>query len=140
MGCDIHLHTEVKINGNWHHYSECNISRCYAVFGKMANVRNSDEHHITPISEPKGLPEDLTFLTKFRYAQIEPDAHSESWLNAEEIQVLCDWIGNVDALEWFKPHKEFGYLCGNDWHIFLQYREDYPNEIEDIRFVFWFDN
>ena len=64
MGCDLHLHTEVKINGKLHHYGSHRPHRNYDLFAKMANVRNYDEE-IEPISLPKGLPEDITELTKY---------------------------------------------------------------------------
>ena len=46
----------------------------------MADVRNID-----PISKPRGIPEDATFLTKFA---CDDYVHSHSWLNAEEIFIL----------------------------------------------------
>jgi hypothetical protein len=139
MGCDIHFHAEVKINGIWHHYAQKDVDRNYALFAKMANVRNQDLE-IEPISDAKGLPEDLSFLTNFFYQREKIDAHSESWLSAEEIAILGEWIkGQIWGAN-FRESQDFGWLFGNSWSSFLRYREDYPNEVEDIRFVFWFDN
>lgn len=59
MGCDIHLHQEVKIGGEWHHYREQSVSRNYALFAKMAGVRNYGLT-VTPIDEPRGIPDDAT--------------------------------------------------------------------------------
>ncbi len=36
MGCDIHLHTEVKIANVWHRYGCPSVDRNYRVFAKMA--------------------------------------------------------------------------------------------------------
>lgn len=60
MGCDIHLHTEVKINGVWHHMGAPSVPRNYRLFAKMAGVRGIE----TPIAEPRGLPGDATLLTR----------------------------------------------------------------------------
>lgn len=138
MGCDIHLHTEVKIGGRWHHYSEPSISRIYGLFAKMANVRNYSG--IEPISLPKGLPKNITKVTKIDYLGLEPDAHSMSWFSVDEVAKLLSWVDKTEELKWFADRREFGYLFGNDWKYFEKYPNDYPKEIEDFRFVFWFDN
>lgn len=46
MGCDIHLHQEVKINGEWHHYRLAEMPRNYEVFEKMAGVRGDVKNAI----------------------------------------------------------------------------------------------
>ena len=51
MGCDIHLHVEVKIKGKWLHYNHPNIDRCYWLFTKMAGVRE-----IEGVEACEGLP------------------------------------------------------------------------------------
>ena len=135
MGCDIHLHTEVKINGTWHHYSCPDVD----LFAKMANVRNN--RSIEPISLPRGIPEDATFLTKFVCDVYGVDGHSHSWLNAEEIFILYQEFGPMpDACF----NLAFGYFFGNDWDTFWKYRNGnsniIPEGVEDVRFIFWFDN
>lgn len=146
MGCDIHLHTEVKINGVWHHYSCPSVRRFYSVFARMANVRNPPgKNHIEPIAEPRGLPSDCSPVTLLSFQRWKEDAHHESWLNAEEIAGLCDFIENKLLLiakeDWHSWTSEnFGYLEGNGWEEFHQYPEERDEIIEDIRFVFWFDN
>jgi hypothetical protein len=37
----------------------------------------------------------------------------------------------------YKPYQ-LGFLFGNSVENFLEYREDYPAEVEDIRIVYWF--
>lgn len=142
MGCDIHLHTEVKINGTWHHYGIPNVDRNYTLFAKMAGVRNNGE--VEPIAEPRGLPPDVTGLTQFDSDHWNGDGHSHSYLLANEIVQLKEWIeGERDRLSdrstWWQS-RMFGYLFGNDWTDFMQYPTDRPKGLEDIRFVFWFDN
>lgn len=137
MGCDIYLHTEVKINGKWHHYARVWIQRNYLIFAKMANVRNYDGM-VKPISLPRGLPFDVTELTNFDYKYGEADWHSESWLKAEEITELQEYIEN--DLDIRNIESQWGYLFGNGWDSFRKYPDSYPPGLEDIRFVFWFDN
>lgn len=147
MGCDIHLHTEVKINGKWQHYGFPRVLRNYSVFAKMANVRNEyREDDITPISLPKGIPEDATELTKYSYEYWKEDAHSMSWLDAGEIEQLEDYINKelkpttaTNLIGWW-CEENWGYLFGNSWGGFTKYPENRPVGLEDIRFVFWFDN
>ena len=146
MGCDIHMHTEVKIDGQWHHYSYPSVNRNYSLFARLADVRNGDgDDRIEPIAAPRGLPEDISALTRLDAKKWEGDAHSHSWLNAKEIEDLAEWVKTeLRRIGWdipaFWEGDQFGYLFGNFWSQFLKYRSDYPKEIEDIRFVFWFDN
>ena len=134
MGCDIHLHGEVKIQGQWRHWNVPSIDRRYAMFAKMAGVRNRGD--IVPISEPKGIPDDATFETLFDYELWEPDAHSASWLDRAEIAELETWLQWEHAkrsTDYFYPEQVWGFLLGSSW-------SDESLGIEDARFVFWFDN
>lgn len=141
MGCDIHAHIEVKLSGRWEHYSIPRISRRYALFGRMAGVRDSS---IEPIALPRGIPKNATRLTKFDCKQWGVDGHSHSWLNAEELAALVEWYDNLRRGEdrnWIATweHYELGYLFGNGWN-WKKYRSDYPKQLEDTRIIFWFDN
>lgn len=145
MGCDIHLAVEVRERGKWRRvlppepardpwlveqaekhsdswygtraavdwYSDRN----YRVFAVLANVRNSGE--ITPISEPRGLPDDMSQEVA---ALIAPDEdsndvslgeHSQSWLTLAELQAY-PWEGEavetgVVSLEQFMDRiQKFG--------------------------------
>jgi len=130
MGCDIHAHFEVKIDGEWLHYSQPRIERSYALFEKMAGVRGDVENAISP---PKGLPSDLNKTTAFCAKREDDDSHSHSWLSSHEVVKLKEMIGRLDS-------DDFGYCFGNSWEDFWEYRDDYPIEVEDFRLVFWFDN
>jgi len=146
MGCDIHAHVEVKIYGEWEHLNAPQLSRDYAMFGKMAGVRSSSE---TPISEPKGLPEDMSFITRLEAERYGEDGHSHSWLSAEEMCQLSEWLTRRSKATkdyYFEKdfgyyfEKDFGYLFSNGWDVFTKYKEDKPIWLEDARLVFWFDN
>ena len=138
MGCDIHVHTEVKINGEWHHLGNPNVGRHYALFAKMANVRNRGD--ITPIAEPRGLPDDITFLTRFDKER--DGGHSYSYLTGEEIDQLDVWYRQECKRftnDYCYIEKEFGYLFSGGWNV-KKYPDDQPDGVEDSRWVFWFDN
>jgi hypothetical protein len=148
MGCDIHLHIEIKLNNKWEHYACPRIERWYQLFAKMAGVRNYVESGVIPISLPKGIPEDVTSITKYDYERWDTDGHSHSWLNLKEIAELEDWLNqmkegnnpNNGDLEWDILHC---YLFGNSFAALYKYPEEtkkYNPEITDVRFVFWFDN
>lgn len=140
MGCDIHAHVEIKINGKWHHFGNPYIERSYDLFSRMANVRNNKE--IVPIDNPRGLPKDITWETNF--CAVEECGHSHSWLSGKEVAELGDWYENKQK-EWNPESyysfevKAVGFIFGNGWDI-QQYPDDYPEGVEDARLVFWFDN
>lgn len=141
MGCDIHLHIEVKVNGKWEHWSAPNVNRSYRLFALMAGVRNYYE--IAPVAQPKGFPEDASALTKFDYENWGADAHSTSWLSGEELDLLDSRLK-----ETLQPDDQYMGLEGDVFHTYVfgngfnvkKYPGDYPVGVEDCRAVFWFDN
>lgn len=144
MGCDIHAHFEIMLNGTWHHYSKPNLERNYLLFSKMAGVRNSEHRPIVPICQPKGLPNDMSVITRFEAVEMGPDGHSHSWFNAEEIKEIIEFHVEIAkgwcATDAMVEHDQWKYLCGGGWKSFKKYRGSYPASIQDIRLVFWFDN
>jgi len=135
MGCDIHFHQEVKINGTWHHYRELSIERNYRLFALMAGVRNYGK--VEPVAEAKGLPEDITFLTRYSYERWKDDYHHATWLDAEEIKEIIQKYFKENIWD---AEDTFDYLFGNSWRGFTDYPSDQPEGLENIRWVFWFDN
>ena len=107
MGCDIHLYTEKlrTINGKkqWvccdhftfnpyygadkyeKQFTHISIydDRNYSAFAALANVRN--DGYIEPISEPRGLPNDVSTYIKNESDYWDCDGHSHSWLTAKEL-------------------------------------------------------
>lgn len=140
MGCDIHLHTEIKIGEQWHCYASPDIGRWYELFSKMAGVRNGSG--ITPISEPKGLPKDPSVVVKLSYDEGGSDAHTVSWFNVEEIKQLEEWmwVQYKEMKGYHYPEEEWGYYFGNSYGGFYKETSGALSVIEDVRFVFWFDN
>lgn len=144
MGCDIHLYTEVKVKGQWYCYGHPNVPRCYPLFAIMADVRNEDgEYH--PVAKPKGLPPDCSVVTQLA-ADNYPDGHSHSWLDAVELVKLEESFKAIAKLltrgNWEGSdleHHYVGYLEGNSWAGFTRHPDD-KCWMEDVRWVFWFDN
>ncbi|KKK61066.1 hypothetical protein LCGC14_3018060, partial [marine sediment metagenome] len=98
MGCDIHAHIEIKVGGEWHHYSQPMVDRDYRLFTRMAGVRKSD---VEPISAPRGLPQDITFTTRFDAEQHwGEDGHSHSWLSCKELAALVEWYDGLHDKDW----------------------------------------
>lgn len=148
MGCDIHAHLEVKIENVWRYYAPVKLWRNYEVFSKMAGVR-SCKGSPNPISLPKGLPKDVTFMTKFHSDYLDEDGHSHSWFNYDEILELLEFFNNKLGYKPWGDYKEkenrkwndLGiWIFGNSISGFRKYPADYPETLQDIRLIFWFDN
>lgn len=177
MGCDIHSFAERKRNGKWEkvgeHFSlgewekeyykkEKNDSpfdwRSYSMFAFLADVRNYD--HCEPISEPKGMPEDVCDEIKSEYDDWESNAHSASYLTLKE---LLDF--DYDKVFWNRRISRTTYNenggsytngaslaeegegtnvtyrenLGEFFFIHLKELEELGNP-DEVRIVFWFDN
>tara|TARA_R110000851_G_scaffold328632_1_gene499672 strand:+ start:39 stop:452 length:414 start_codon:yes stop_codon:yes gene_type:complete len=137
MATDIHLHQEIKIGGVWQHYALKRVPRSYELFNKMAGVGDSYNH--LPIREPRGIPDDSTFLTQFDYIQWEGNSNNPSWFNAKDIAKIISWLRLNDDT-WQREIDSFGFLFSTGWESFYNYPKDRSPDIEDIRFIFWFDN
>jgi len=90
MSCDIHILYQKKTPDGWisvsppaaGEYSDGPFTnRCYAIFAFLADVRNYSA--ITPISAPRGLPDDLNDDS---FKQDSEDyGHTPSWLTVAEL-------------------------------------------------------
>lgn len=105
MGTDIHIAVEVWRDGAWHLADvDASEDRNYWAFAVLANVRNGygfagmdTGEAIQPISEPRGLPEDMSaelrakleacesndFLEEDEYIWLGD--HSHSWVTLGEL-------------------------------------------------------
>ena len=135
MGTDIHLHSEIKVDGKWLHYSKAPMDRNYDLFTILGCVRKQNDR--AAIVEQRGLPEDISEITRIDMERQAGDAHSFSFLSAAEIARAEEWVD--DNLSWTTGGKLWGYLFGNSWGSFIHFRDEVPAAVEDIRFVFWFD-
>jgi len=149
MGCDIHCHIEVMFADEWVYYGPGHMNRNYDAFAKMADVRNYYSI-IDPISQPKGLPEDVTYMTWLHSEHYGSDGHSHSWLRSSELAELFTFLDEQGYPQWTGigtggryPHTEFHvWLFGNSirYYVVNGWSEGYPESLEDVRLVFWFDN
>lgn len=144
MGCDIHAHVEIKIDGEWLHYSPANIRRNYLAFARMANVRNPFGT-VVPVSMPRGLPDDISLVTKLHRDIYGVDGHSDSWFSHDEYVSLIDWLNEeldppTNSLGWMYSFLGNAWLFGNTVYFWKKRPEIYPECIQDVRLVFWFDN
>ena len=133
MGCDIHVHTEMKINGRWCNYGTPDVPRSYNLFTKMAGVR--DRGIVEPISLPRGIPDDASDITKLMYSWWEVDAHSASWLSLSEMEELKQWL-----LTSAREPQYFSCYFGEILSHYHDMQVEVTYVIEDVRMVFWFDN
>lgn len=109
-------------------HRDYDIGRNYAVFAMLANVRNGygfagvkTGEPIEPISEPRGLPDDVCAEIKEISDDWDMDAHSHSYFTLAELDAV-PWTGNkihrcgyVDAAQ-FQVWEEKGepeHWCGD---------------------------
>ena len=115
MGCDIHMYAEVKKNNKWskvgdvfenmwyskdRELSDWNKpltdtpydGRNYDLFAILADVRNGHGfagcvtgERFNPISEPKGLPDDVSKKIKKESDKWDGDGHSHSYFTVKEL-------------------------------------------------------
>lgn len=170
MGCDIHPFAEVRRNGTWHmvgdvfplddwaadyykktHGNKPFDNRDYSVFGFLANVRNYSD--ITPLSKPKGLPEDMSAEVR---SGCEDYDHSASWLTLREL-LSVDYDAPVEdrrVTRQIRPNVFHGgctaepgggtmttlrEFLGTQFMSHLEILKTLGNP-DDVRVVFWFDS
>lgn len=154
MGCDVHTYAERK--NSLDEYEVVDgvrpfDNRSYRLFGFLAGVRNYSD--VTPISEPRGFPDDASAEVKESYASWESDAHTPSWLSVAELVAF-----NYDAIcedrrvtRQISPGcSDGGCTCEPGEGMTQTYREFLGEwffkdlqELQDAgaeRIVFWFDN
>jgi hypothetical protein len=156
MGCDIHIHTEVRKCKYWQHatgnFSEGSAPfdwRSYNLYGFLAGVRNYSA--VEPICEPKGFPDDASPETNASYEYWDCDAHSATWLTLEEL-LAVDYEAIIEDRRVTRngnggctcepgegepmPLREFlGPFFMRDLATLQE-----MGAPEDVRVVFWFDN
>lgn len=143
MGCDIYLHIEIKVGGQWHHYSAPNVPRNYALFALMADVRNDGEYE--PVSTQKGLPDDLSPVTRYSAEHWKNGSRSHSWLSWNEVRELYRrWDALLPSTGDEEADRRARWERDLDTHYFgcleiYSWADDRPAWVEDVRFVFWFD-
>jgi hypothetical protein len=116
--------------GPWHvvlRNEGCPTARNYVLFTALAGVR--DSHGVVPISEPRGLPGDLSEeARKF----LDDNFHSASWLTLDEV------IQGMPAAIAGRPPtlEHVGDFVA--WCKALKDSTSY--KLDEVRIVFAFDN
>lgn len=139
MGCDIHPHFEVKIKGEWKYYGQGNSERNYLIFSKLAGVRDYD-NTTDKIDDPRGLPDDVTEMTKIHSDVYASDGHSHSWISSEEYVEVIQFMQDYCRENKYEYEFDYVYLFENSFYDFHKERGILPEFVEDFRMVFWFDN
>lgn len=134
MGCDIHMYTEFKHDGQWKNCDHFMFNpsfdptRCksflssqyqlvpffddrnYDLFSVLANVRNYANTDY--IDNHRGLPENVTLYVKSEYEDWELDAHSASYFTLKEL---------IDFHNENHPIKRCGMFAPEDLEAFDKY-------------------
>ena len=155
MGCDIHSYAEKKVNGKWEKVGEIFPMdewlrnyykkdfdespfdwRSYAMFGFLADVRNYSNSEY--LSEPKGLPDDISKEVKEKADYWDGDGHSHSFLTVKE---LIDFdYGKTFFDDMDEQRKNYKSFLGKGFFEDLEILKNIDKNPENVRVVFWFDN
>jgi len=115
-------------------YSEQN----YVSFAMLANVRNSFGDRIVPISQPKGLPDDVSKVVQKESDRWGYGGHSHSFLTLKELQEYgwdqVAFLADVGR----QPYKELAHTFYT-WSI-PKLKELAGDDPDSVRIVFWFDS
>jgi len=134
MGCDIHAHVEVRLDGDWRHYSMPAVGRHYLLFAYMADVRNYGAEPMA-VAAPRGLPADASVVTRYEADQWGVDGHSHSWLTFDEMQEV-DRLMQVACAD----HPGWAFHLGREFGWIMADCAGYELTPLGVRVVFWFDN
>lgn len=164
MGCDIHPVLEKKykfedgtekwvgihsfefrscyvakeVNGKWtpqrdgYNWIPDFDSRNYIRFAKLAGVRGDGP-------EPKGLPDDMSDLSRMLADHDGSDGHSHSWCTMREALEIC--LGTeYDSAAVFLDPEDVRKKDPLDYYFGLSYFDQDEDDMDNYRLVFWFDN
>lgn len=173
MGCDIHSYAEVRKNGKWEKvgdvfplddfdkewqkkdYGDKPINwRSYSLYGWLADVRNYS--CVPAISQPRGIPSDVSPEVSQENDSWAGDGHSHSWLSLAELlstnyeEFFWDrrvtrqeapnfWNGAALANEGEGKNITLRDHLGSHFFGVLETLKTLGSP-DDVRIVFWFDN
>lgn len=139
MGCDIHVYAEIKVKDvpGWHYYGQVPMNRNYDLFRRIARLPGESQS-VTPISEPRDWPAAVSLVANLHRQDWGSDGHSHTYLSSQEVIDLYDWA--IAALNYPQYWIGESYLFGTSWHTFRKFPDDYPEFVEDFRWLILFDN
>lgn len=82
----------------------------------LAGVRNQFE--LDPISQPKGLPYDVSQELKEESDHLGTDGHSHSYVTLKEL-MSYDWDKEIDIIENIE-HRDGAIAIVGDKHLFIE--------------------
>ena len=123
MPDDFRWGVEEPFDGNAIYGHEIYHGRHYYLFGILAGVRHDI---VEPISEPKGLPDDLSPEVAANARWWDIDGHSHSYFTLEELQAV-DW-------------NKYDYDDITDFVEGVLPQMERLGDPQDVRLVFWFDS
>lgn len=135
-------YAEKKVDGEWQNCTPDNFFdiQCYALYGFLANVRNYAM--VTPLSEPRGLPPDLSPEVSRVAEEDNWHWHSTSWLSVAEL-IEFDYDQPVE-----NRRVTGANTCPPGEGEMTTYRKLFPKlffddleklrDLEADRIVFWF--
>jgi len=135
MGCDIHPYLDwdeaQKDDGTWYvnNIAKLHISRNYLLFAILADVRNYGKDPIKPVSEPKGLPDRVSYIVQSDYTLFvlpegEEDCGEEGCCSYEDGQRWGERYGWWD--------KEHGIVNHPDWHSASWFNVEELKKVQEI--------
>lgn len=114
-------------------------SRNYRLFAELASVRGKGTQGHTP----RNIPEDCSALTELKVRGWGDDAHSHSWLSLKEFIVCVAYSeGRVADL----VQERITAQSNEDKNLLYHYTKLItgemisPDNLDNYRIVFWFDN
>ena len=140
MGCDMHCAVEAlnKKTENWECFGVSTADRNYALFSRIADVRNSEEEdtYIEPIDDPRGWPRDVTGPAE-AWQYTASFCHSRTWLGRTELESLNKWAQEKTGESLWDllgfSHLSYFFSLEGSWKkaAFTRYN--------DLRVLFFFD-
>lgn len=138
MGASLCTHIEYRKNDCWLHYAAPHTARDYRLIALVTGVRN-ETNRIRPLVAPRGLPADLSEITRICREQDAGNAiKGETWLTGTEFAELQKrWTElNPDQSQLDTDFEErvFGTYGPGGSAI-----ADHQG-FDDVRIVFWVDD
>lgn len=140
MSTSIHLHVEVRIANQWHHYQQGGFDWDAVIMARLGGVKLPD---VEPIPAFPLAPDDISVVTRAALAYAGRDAFHHGCIGIEQIKDLACWLGRYwrrhgrEAVDGHRLYNYIGFLFGNHYENF-EHNKDRQPEIQAVRFIYWF--